>query len=170
MRLSGTAETDPGYEGRCIPECLVRGTSSSLMQNDCQSSELCVPCYSPITGEDTGACRSGSDAPVDAAPGGFAQCGDQAGLCVPEALTGSAMLEQLECAAGELCAPRSSVVSPGSCFAHCTAFGGSGACVPAFVVGMANRALLQQDTCGTGELCAPCVSPLPPMMRTGACD
>lgn len=166
MNVGGDAGTD--YEGRCIPECLTRGVSS-LEQGACNSGFMCVPCYSPVTGVDTGACHSGGDRPREPATSGFPACGDALGYCIATSLAGSATLPQLSCPAGEVCAPKQRVTEPDSCFAHCSSIAGAGACVPTFLVPMDSRSLLQQGTCLMGELCSPCFNPLT-QMRTGACD
>lgn len=168
MRV-GDAGAD--YEGRCVPECLTRGASSSLTQGTCSSGALCVPCYSPVTGEDTGACRNGSDRPVEPKPQGYAECGDAKGYCISSSLIETtATLPQLSCPAGNVCAPKLQVLEPNSCFAHCNSgIGGPGACLPTFLVPDTSRTLLQQGECTMGELCTPCVNPLD-QTRTGACD
>jgi hypothetical protein len=170
MKPAGTPDGGTDYEGRCIPECLTRGVSSSLTQGECAAEFICVPCYSLITGASTGACNSGGDAPVEAAPMGFDECGDTAGYCVPNTSIGDAgtTLMQLTCDEDERCVPKSRVVSPNSCFAHCDSIFGAGACLPTFLVPESNRGTLQPATCATGELCVPCINPLT-TMATGAC-
>ncbi len=165
----GSVDAGPDYEGRCIPECLTRG-QPSLTQGECTSGFVCVPCYNPVTGIDTGACRSGGDHPAEAAPAGFPECGDATGYCVSSGLVqGGTTLPQLTCPAGELCAPKLRVTSPNACFAHCDSIAGAGACIPAFLVPESSRGVLQSRGCMTGELCTPCISPLD-QKSTGACD
>jgi len=173
LTLASAGAGGADLEGRCIPSCFVAGDPSSmnLTQSTCAADNKCVPCFSPISGESTGACNQPGDAPVDAAPAGFAQCGDgDTGFCVPMGASGGVMLPQLTCGDGQVCAPKGRVLDPSSCFAHCNSpLGGAGACIAAFIVPEAQRALLGKETCTEGELCVPCVSPID-RMRTGACD
>jgi len=168
-RFMVSATSTEDYEGRCIPSCFLSGdpSTANLGQATCAAENTCVPCYSPITGASTGACDRPGDAPVDPAPAGFAECGDGAGLCVPGGSSG-AMLPQLTCGDGQVCAPKARVLDQNACFARCESAFGPGACLAAFVVGD-QAALLTMATCMTGEVCVPCVSPLT-MMPTGACN
>jgi hypothetical protein len=170
MSLSGDSEQD--IEGRCIPSCFLTGdpSTANLDQATCDDGNRCVPCYSPITGESTGACNRDGDAPVEPAPPGFAECGDEAtGYCIPGGASGSgATLPQLTCDDGQVCAPKSRVLDQGSCFARCESGFGPGACIPSFIVGE-QATLLQMATCEAGEVCTPCISPIN-QSRTGACD
>jgi hypothetical protein len=165
--VSATSSVD--YEGRCIPSCFLTGdpSTANLAQSTCADDNTCVPCYSPITGASTGACNRPGDAPVDPAPAGFAECGDGAGLCVPGGSSG-AMLPQLTCDDGQVCAPKSRVLDQGACFPRCESAFGPGACLAAFVVGD-QASLLTMATCMTAEVCVPCISPLT-QMPTGACN
>jgi len=169
MTLGSTAGQD--FEGRCIPSCFLSGqASANLMQSTCEASERCVPCYSPITGESTGACNRPGDAPVEAAPAGFAECGEEnIGYCVPAgAGSGSgAMLPQLTCGDDQVCAPKLRVLDQSACFARCQSLG-PGACVAKFVIDPQFQSILPMSTCMPGELCAPCVNPTSGM-PTGAC-
>lgn len=176
----GAEETS---EGRCIPECFMINdpAAENLDQSTCATAEKCVPCYSPITGESTGACNRNGDAPVEPPPAsGFTECGGDVdagtahgGYCVPGGAAssmGGNSLEQLNCEVDEVCAPKFVIENPSACFPRCNSIGGllPGACIATFLLGD-NVALLPPDTCEPGTLCAPCVSPLSGM-RTGACD
>jgi hypothetical protein len=173
MTLASAGAGGPDFEGRCVPSCFLTGdpSSSNLVQSTCDDDSKCVPCFSPITGQSTGACNQPGDAPVEAAPAGFAACGEgDIGYCVPMGASGGVMLPQLTCGDGNVCAPKARVLDPDSCFAHCVSpLGGAGACIAAFIVPEAQRNLLGKVTCEDGELCVPCVSPID-QMRTGACD
>ena len=171
MKLSGAAEDDPGLEGRCVPECLARGTSASLEQGECDAGSICVPCYSAITGDSTGVCNQAGDAPVEEPPAGFAECGDTLGYCIARSLVPETTnLPQLTCGDGEVCAPKQSVTAPDSCFARCDSqIAGPGACVPGYLVPVDSQGFLFQDSCVPGELCSPCINPTTGD-RTGACD
>jgi hypothetical protein len=170
MKLADAEDADPGYEGRCVPECLTR--PSTLEQGECGSGFVCAPCFNPVTAEDTGVCRNGGDEPAEAPPSGFSACGDALGYCISSSLAGesAATLPQLSCSQGSVCAPRQRVLAPDSCFARCdSVIAGAGACIPAFLVPEMSRSFLQQSSCMPGELCSPCVNPTT-AMRTGACD
>ena len=47
-----------GTPGACLSTCLpsVAETAALLPQDSCQQGEVCVPCVSPLDGQDTGAC------------------------------------------------------------------------------------------------------------------
>jgi hypothetical protein len=167
---------DTALEGRCIPECFVKSDPlvEQLGRGSCLEGSACVPCYSPITGASTGACELGDDAPTLPAPPGYMECGENIGYCVrAETLIGAVdgsvpEPEQLECAEGFACAPKSKLLDPRSCFTHCRSFG-DGACVPKFQVPEAFREILPTEGCLAGEVCAPCINPMNGA-PTGACD
>lgn len=166
---------DFDLEGRCVPTCFTTGDASAanLGQSTCAKNNKCVPCYSPVTGESTGACEQAGDSPTEAAPPGFKACGDGAGFCVAMDAASSGgmmvMLPQLECDDGEVCAPKVKVLDQKACFAHCdSTIGGPGACIPKYIIPEAMQTFLMQATCDDGDVCAPCINPLD-MMPTGAC-
>jgi hypothetical protein len=167
---TGTQDGGADYEGRCVPACLTRGTST-LPQGECQDDFVCVPCYNLITGASTGACDNNGDRPVDPAPPGFEECGDALGYCIPASSVGptGANLQQLTCEADERCAPKQRVEDADGCWARCDSVFGAGACLPAFLIPVESRGTLQPASCATGELCSPCINPTN-MMRTGACN
>jgi hypothetical protein len=167
---AATQDGGADYEGRCLPECLTRGTST-LQQGECPDEFVCTPCYNLITGASTGACDNDGDRPVDPAPPGFAECGDSLGYCIPASSVGptGANLPQLSCEAEERCAPKVRVEQSDGCFPRCDSVFGAGACLPAFLIPMESRGVLQPAGCATGELCSPCINPTT-MMRTGACN
>lgn len=44
-------------DGRCVPSYIVPSDQASLLvQGQCQTGELCAPCYNPLDGTSTGAC------------------------------------------------------------------------------------------------------------------
>jgi hypothetical protein len=45
-----TCESVGGAEGRCVKDCLAGSDVDNLEQADCDSGELCAPCYNPLTG------------------------------------------------------------------------------------------------------------------------
>jgi len=180
---------DDGLEGRCLPKCFVAGVGAAaqLKQDGCQSADLvCAPCYNPIDGTDTGACKQkAGDAPKKPAPTAYKKCGGDLGICVPASLVTdpvqkSALERAFEgmssgCDGTDLCAPVLKAKDQAACFTKCPSVAGlAGACVPEYLVPAAQRDLIRSATgCGTGELCAPCQDPtsMPmPNMATGACN
>ncbi|MET0384701.1 MAG: hypothetical protein ABW321_02020 [Polyangiales bacterium] len=159
VQLPGTPEGAPDYEGRCIAACFVQQLPivSRLRQATCAATEVCAPCYDPLTGDSTGLCERDGDAPNDPPTPGFPECGEGLGYCVPTYAAGTqaSQLSQLTCAAGELCAPKIKAADPNACFDRCTSGLGAGACVPSFLAGGV-AAALAQESCQEHELCAPC--------------
>src|SRR6185295_4602839 len=62
-----TCSSIAGAEGRCLPACLpdIAAQADRLPRDVCPTNHLCAPCYDPITGADSGACRLAGDMPVD---------------------------------------------------------------------------------------------------------
>ena len=58
-------------EGRCLNVVIpqVKAQSAQLTQDICAAYEKCVPCYSPLDGSDTGACKLSCDPGPDEAEG-----------------------------------------------------------------------------------------------------
>ncbi len=166
-----------GLEGRCLADCIpeIASQASRLPKADCDTGELCAPCYDPINLRSTGACNLNGDSPVDG-PIEFALCCGDLGHCVPKtALTTDqqSLLGQDSCAASsDLCAPdifADSTMKAEPCRALST-FDAEGRCVPACVPAVAARASqLEQGTCDPNYLCAPCYDPIT-RLTTGACD
>jgi hypothetical protein len=82
----------PGdLEGRCLSTCLtsVAEQADRLDQRGCDRDQRCVPCFDPVTGEDTHACGMDGDAPAEEAHT-YQRCcgaaGHEQGMCVPLAL------------------------------------------------------------------------------------
>ena len=153
-------------EGRCLSECLPQVASQRdiLPQANCGEHERCVPCFDPLEGEETGACRLTCDlGPVEPAKLLDSCCGGL-GSCLPSALVPAAQSNQLavdSCTqANTLCAPAvltDETARPAQCN---TVGGGEGRCMPTCLPAIAARAhSLPQDVCRTGEVCAPCFDP-----------
>ena len=170
-----------GGEGRCLLACLpdVAAQQARLTRGACDTAELCVPCYDPVTGESTGACEIAGDEPEDDPPYEFPTCcddgmGNDLGTCVPGALVSSAeqaLLGADSCTdTGFLCAPTplaSGTYEPEGCDSWLSA---EGRCLPACLPDVDAQAdRLKRATCGQGELCVPCFEPLAGE-ETGACD
>jgi hypothetical protein len=164
-----------GAEGRCLPDCLpdIAAQADRLPQDSCMAGELCAPCYDPLTGDDTGACRLNGDEPVDP-PFTFERCCTDRGSCVPAALVPPEQQGQLgpdTCAEGGLlCAP-DAFVEPTYIPPSCSSIAGAeGRCLPDCLPDIAAQAdRLPQDLCDPGNLCAPCYDPLTGS-ETGACS
>lgn len=192
------------YEGRCLPKCFVIATpgASNLNPGDCPTDVIddvvCAPCYSPLDGQESGACsRNQGDAPVQPAPEPFAECGrfgnsdagpvPATGYCVAEDVVAAsgqsadalALLFPDTCETGELCVPKNKVEDISKCFETCeqTLSTTGAVCVPTYLVeapgspGVGLSSVLGQVTCQDGETCTPCTDPLSPdNAATGACD
>jgi hypothetical protein len=74
-----------GAEGRCLDEMIpqVAAQASQLPQSSCQPFERCVPCYSPLDGTDTGACKLSCDPGPKDPPKLFANCCSSQARCIP---------------------------------------------------------------------------------------
>ncbi|UJR82853.1 Hypothetical protein I5071_49180 [Sandaracinus amylolyticus] len=160
-------------EGRCLPSCLpsIAEQADRLPQSTCTEAHLCAPCYDPISGEDTGACRLNGDMPDEPA-NTFDRCCGGIGACVPSTLVPEAQRAQLgtdTCTdAGALCAPDSLIA--GTEPTTCRSIDDSeGRCLPACLPAIGAQAdRLSQGTCDAGHLCAPCFDPISGD-DTGAC-
>jgi hypothetical protein len=153
-------------EARCLPNCLpdVAKRAGDLQQRSCQAGELCVPCFDPRSGEDSGASRVGADQPEEP-PCTFGSCCDGRGRCVPrEVLLLSAAASDLTglgndvCAgADNLCVPQPWLATPRPTAAPCRAPGDlEGRCMSTCLPRVAGQAgSLQRASCADGELCAP---------------
>lgn len=159
-------------EGRCLPSFLpaVAGQAARLQQRGCETGDLCVPCFDPLTGESSGACLIGSDKPVDKART-FGECCGDLGRCLPkETLLQSLpeqFLEQLSedsCAKNSdaLCVPEKWLGEAGPQVDSCRAAGAlEGRCLPSCLPQVTKlRDRLAQETCGGGQLCVPCFDPV----------
>jgi hypothetical protein len=167
-----------GDEGRCLPKCLpdIARQASRLPQDKCEAHHLCAPCYDPLTGKDTHACRINGDAPQKP-PVVFQGCckrGPQTlGKCVPASLAPPDARQSLgrdSCdSEGALCVPEK-LTNPATKPQSCTSLSGAeGRCLPDCLPAVAQyKDWLPQDVCGTNHRCAPCYDPLSGE-DTGAC-
>jgi hypothetical protein len=161
-----------GAEGRCLSTALpaVADQADLLPQDICAATEKCTPCFNPLDGSDTGACRLACDEGPTAAPVTFASCCEGKAVCVPTASVPEDQQSQLgekECedlTAGEdLCVPNEIVA--GGPFPACTASGlltgeYTGVCLAdCLEYGIQGLAVKQGD-CAEDYRCAPCENPL----------
>ncbi|MDF2692214.1 MAG: Tryptophan synthase alpha chain [Labilithrix sp.] len=171
--LPKTCKSVANAEGRClnvnIPE--VDKQKASLPQDVCDPNERCTPCFSPLDGKETGACKSVScDAPKQPATK-FKDCciddGVARGKCVPKAMVPASQQNKLDdedenCQEGaELCAPNENL-DPSFKAPPCTAdnfFQGqySGVCISDCVkLSFIENLGTSRGNCQNGFTCAPC--------------
>lgn len=176
-----SCEAPGGLEGRCLPDCIpdVEKQAGQLSRVGCSSGELCVPCFNPLTGENTEVCTRGDDRPARPAKT-FPQCcklgGKPRGRCLPRELTDAQVstsdAQQLgrdTCAAKESCVPEA-WVDPDATPAKCEAAGAlEGRCMSRCVPMVQEQAdSLDVSTCDPTEACVPCFDPRTGK-DTGAC-
>jgi hypothetical protein len=175
--LPRTCSAVAGAEGRClnvnIPQ--VEAQKAQLSRDLCDASELCTPCFNPIDGKPTGACKSVScDSPKEPAKTFVACCNSQGtarAKCVPKAIVPASQQGNLDDDGGtcqkdsELCVPNEmlqpdfkgpacsgSTLLTGSytgvCLSDCLSFG--------FIQSLG----ISRGDCTKGFKCAPCTNPL----------
>jgi hypothetical protein len=69
--VPSSCRTAGDLEGRCLPSCMpeLSAQAGQLQRETCDPDFLCVPCFDPLTGEDTEACRIEADpGPSEPAP------------------------------------------------------------------------------------------------------
>jgi hypothetical protein len=168
-----------GAEGRCLSRCLadVQKRLERLKQDSCDASALCVPCFDPVTGANTGACTSGNDpGPKNKTPVMFDKCCGSVGRCVPpEALKDSERTQlaadSCDPASGALCVPGDWVSHPDNPPITCRAYGEvEGRCMPSCLPQVQNRSeMLRQNVCPNTFLCVPCFDSVTGE-NTGSCN
>jgi hypothetical protein len=178
--IPDTCDSIAGGEGRCLSECIpqVADQAALLPQSTCPQFQRCVPCYDPITAEETGSCSLSCDPGPTAPPVQLPGCCDGVGTCVPKALAGAQgdSLPQDSCpmdANDYVCAPTVFITDPNyappACLTEIFLFGGEpGVCLPSCIVTGTGTGLLGQSTCQNNEKCAPCNDPFSGD-PTGAC-
>lgn len=114
--LPKTCKSIANAEGRCLNVNIpaVEAQKASLPQDICDSNERCTPCFNPLDGSETGACKTVScDAPKQPAVR-FKECckgKGTGGKCVPKEMVPASQRDKLEdkdkaCEKGaELCVP-----------------------------------------------------------------
>lgn len=163
--LLATCRSVGDVEGRCVSICLpsVAAQEGLLPTEGCADSELCVPCYDPTTGEETGACGQGCDPGPTEPPRIFERCCGGLGACVPGDLVPADQRDQLgpdSCAEpGALCAPDE--LNDGSRPASCRSLADlEGRCLPLCLPEVAAQGdTLPQSTCAATHRCVPCFDP-----------
>jgi hypothetical protein len=165
------------FEGRCQSTCLpaVAEKRDQLTQEDCPDGEVCVPCYDPLTGEDSKACRGAPCDQPEEEKKVFEFCYENTARCVPDEMvpeSDRSDLKQRTCPADTLCVPNELVDDPDYAFPPCEPDGQPGACVPEAVGSLdAIRATLDQGPCPANHLCVPCdINLIIFNIETGACD
>lgn len=175
--LPKTCKAVAGAEGRClnvnIPQ--VDAQKAQLTRDVCDTGELCTPCFNPIDGKATGACKSVScDAPKQPAKTFTACCNSQGtsrAKCVPTTIVPQSQQGNLDDDNGtcqknaELCVPNE-MLQPnfkgpacagstfltgdytGVCLSDCLSFG--------FIQSLG----ISRGNCTNGFKCAPCTNPL----------
>jgi hypothetical protein len=118
--IPASCRTPHDLEGRCLPSCMpeLAGKSARFPQGTCEADFLCVPCFDPLTGEDTEACRIEQDPGPEEPARVLAPCCDDGGRCsAPAALASFSeaelrqlgaqadLLQQDSCSDAELCVP-----------------------------------------------------------------
>ncbi|MCB9560946.1 MAG: hypothetical protein H6708_11110 [Kofleriaceae bacterium] len=180
--IPSTCESVAGAEGRCLSTALpeVADQAALLPASTCAADHLCVPCFSPLDGSDTGACRTSCDPGPTEGPTQLPLCCDGRGTCVPASAAGGAadQLGEDTCPAdaGLVCAPDvflDGTYQPQSCETGLIQilFGADyaeGRCLPDCLPGVDNF-LIGRDGCDPGMKCAPCLDPLTGD-SSGACD
>jgi hypothetical protein len=158
-----------GAEGRCHNAVLpLVKAQSGLPVESCDANERCVPCFNPIDGSDTGACKVSCDPGPTAAAKTFASCcnknGATRGKCVPRTAIPAALTSNLQadsCANDSLCAPTenlSPAFVPPACSAS-TLISGSytGVCLSDCLdFGFGSDLALDRGNCQSLHTCVPC--------------
>lgn len=160
----------PGdLEGRCLSTCLpsVAAQAEQLDQRGCDRDERCVPCFDPLTGADTDACRVEGDAPSEKIRT-YQRCcgapGEELGTCVPLELLSSAQIDALPVDScrqpGTRCVPSALLDGsrgPAGCDARSLLGESShGACMAECFLPLTVRLLGSQASCEGGERCLAC--------------
>lgn len=170
--LPKTCKSIANAEGRCVNVNIpaVEAQKASLPVDVCDANERCTPCFSPLDGSETGACKTVScDAPKQPAVK-FKECCQgkgTGGKCVPKAMVPSDQQSKLRdndasCVKGdELCAPNENL-DPTFKAQPCTAdnfFQGqySGVCISDCVdLNFIESLGTSRGNCPKSFTCAPC--------------
>ena len=165
-------------EGRCLNAVIpqVKAQQAQLTQDICQAFEKCVPCYSPLDGKETGACKLSCDPGALKPKVLFQDCCtlEQApaplGKCVPKTVIPMSLQSNLgadvcKSSSADLCVP-SENLDPNFKPLACTGqglIGGqySGVCLSKCLkFGFIQSLGISQGSCDGLHDCAPCTNPL----------
>ncbi len=163
-------------EGRCLNVVIpqVSSEEAQLTQDVCQTYEKCVPCYSPIDGSDTGACKLSCDPGPTKPKVVFQDCckmnNTEYGKCVPKTVIPSTLQSNLgkdKCTntATDLCVPDENLQAtfkPPACTATALIGGNyTGVCLSKCLdFGFIQSLGIAQGSCDNLHDCAPCTNPL----------
>jgi hypothetical protein len=179
--VAPTCDSIGGAEGRCMSTCMpdVAKKEGSLPQSSCDAEELCVPCFDPVDGKDTGVCKLSCDPGPAEPPTILPTCCGEVGSCFPKTSVPQDKLADLPT---EGCEDEASVCLPHvfmedeiklqQCETVLVAnlFGEeyrTGVCMPECLPAV-DSFVLHQDNCPASYKCAPCLSP-PYGEPSGAC-
>jgi hypothetical protein len=155
-------------EGRCLHLALpkIAAQRDRLPRSTCAAYERCVPCYDPLEGSETGACKLSCNPGPKEPKKVLAACCSGRGRCIPDSSVPSAQRGTLtahECASPNLCAPTEMLgsVTPQACAAPNPITGGyTGVCLSECLdFGLLGLALLR-GSCDATHVCVPCKDPL----------
>jgi hypothetical protein len=161
-----------GAEGRCLNVAIpqVAAQQSQLPQDVCQSYERCVPCYSPVDGSDTGACKLSCDPGPQQPPVLFQDCCGADGKCVPTSVIPQSEQSNLSADVcsdpSTLCVPTEMLVpnfSPPACTGSSIVYLGSytGVCLSDCLSFSFFQSLgISQGDCDNTHECVPCFTPV----------
>lgn len=163
-----TCNSVNGNEGRCLSTSLpaIAGQAALLPQDSCGANEKCAPCFNPVDGSDTGACKLSCDTGPTKAAVPFADCCSARAKCVstdsiPDDQEGN--LGQKSCDDGQLCVPDQILENDpiDACTANSILVGDyTGVCLSDCLdFGFAGIAIAK-GSCGDHLKCAPCTNPL----------
>jgi hypothetical protein len=172
-----TCSSIDNVEGRCLHEAIpqVASQKSQLPQATCKSYERCVPCYNPLDGTSTGACKLSCDPGPKNPPKQFTACctpehaTTTQGKCLPTSMipsTEQSNLDVHECVKGqELCVPTEMIPTtfkPTACTGSTLLTGSyTGVCLSTCLkFGFFQSLGIAQGSCDDIHECAPCTNPL----------
>lgn len=170
-----TCNSIAGAEGRCLHRLIPQiASQANLPQSTCASYERCAPCFNPLDGKDTGACKRSCDPGPTKPAYTFPYCcglaGYYRGRCVPTSAIPDSQEPNLSkdvcTASGSLCVPSENLVepfNPPSCSAPSVLYLGSysGVCLSKCLQFSGLQDLLvKQGSCDSLHNCVPCYRPL----------
>jgi hypothetical protein len=172
--IPASCDSVDGAEGRCLDLVLpdVASQAATLPQSTCQTWEKCVPCYSPLDGGDTGACRLSCDPGPQKPKVTLTDCcvkdKKPEGKCVPTMSIPSAEQKQLgtdDCKKDvELCVPTEMLqptFKPPACTANNFLVGEyTGVCLSKCLKFGIQGLAISGGNCDDLHECAPCTNPL----------